>query len=376
MKSTICLITTALALMLGLGSCEIDDKEYAVEHSTDREYYLNALKALDWGEGTTYAIGHVVPDADAVCSAMAYAALMKKLGFKCQARMAGEANLSTRYASEKMGFTLPEVMADASDCRLILMDHSEYAQSVPGADKAKILQIIDHHDIGDVRAHFPSYCRFMPYGSACTIVYQSYRELDETIPDDIAVLLLTGILDDTDELTKLTTTRNDSLALAAMMNQLGMQRSDLDSLRRGMGRAERSFAGMNDTQIFNSDMKDYTIGGKKLRIGSLDWYVDEMADFNNRMISVMPSIMAEASLDMIFAKVDRHIPNPDFGKSDAPTRELEHITTGSWILYYGALSKQVAETAFGPSESEGVIWSDIKLSRKTDMVPAITAALE
>ena len=57
------------------------------KNDNPKESLPAVLARLDWGEGTTYVIGHKTPDADAVFSAIAYADLMKTLGYKCEARI-------------------------------------------------------------------------------------------------------------------------------------------------------------------------------------------------------------------------------------------------------------------------------------------------
>ena len=367
--------TAFLLFALTLVACE--KTEYVTEYvmQNDRDYYLSILRSLDWGSDTVYAIGHKTPDVDAVCSAISYAALMRQVGFACEAYMAGEANSATKFFAEEFGLQLPSILEDATGKKLILTDHNEYAQAVEGAINARILQIIDHHGIGDIQEANLLYSRYMPVGSTCTIVYQSYRELGEEIPDDMARVMLVGILDDTSNLSKDTATPADSLALNTLRQQLNIEQTELDSLYKNMKRATRDYLGMTDTQIFNSDAKDYSIGGYKLRIASLDWYVDEVENLNGRMLAVMPQIMAEEGLDIILAKVDKHILNPEYGIEGAPTADNQHIDDGSWILYYGPISRQIAEQAFGQSEQEGIIYSQEKLSRKTDIVPRITEAI-
>ena len=60
--------------------------------------------------------------------------------------------------------------------RVILMDHNERAQSVPGLEEAKILEIIDHHRLADIETGGPIYMRNEPVGSTCTIVAGMYQE--------------------------------------------------------------------------------------------------------------------------------------------------------------------------------------------------------
>ncbi len=81
--------------------------------------------------------------------------------------------------------------------RLILVDHNESTQAVEGYQEAEILEIIDHHRIGNLETSGPVYFRNQPVGCTATIVTQMYAEECADIPQPIAGLLLGAILSDT-----------------------------------------------------------------------------------------------------------------------------------------------------------------------------------
>ena len=60
--------------------------------------------------------------------------------------------------------------------RVVLVDHNEAAQSVPGLDQAEILEIIDHHRLADIQTGNPIYFRNEPVGSTTTIIATMYQE--------------------------------------------------------------------------------------------------------------------------------------------------------------------------------------------------------
>ena len=91
------------------------------------------MSALDWGGDTCYVFGHKTPDVDAVCSAAAYADLMRSLGYNCEAKVCGNVNKETVFASNALGFSIPDrIRSVAPGARVILTDHSEYVQSADG----------------------------------------------------------------------------------------------------------------------------------------------------------------------------------------------------------------------------------------------------
>lgn len=92
---------------------------------------------------------------------------------------------------------------------LILVDHNELSQAVPGADAVEILEIIDHHKLGNPPTNQPITFMAAAVGSTCTVVASLYRERN-LIPDQpVALLLMAGILSDTVILKSPTTTARD-----------------------------------------------------------------------------------------------------------------------------------------------------------------------
>ena len=81
--------------------------------------------------------------------------------------------------------------------RVILVDHNERTQAVDGLEQAEILEIIDHHRIGNLETSGPVYFRNVPVGCTATILYQMYQEQGVTPAKPIAGLLLSAILSDT-----------------------------------------------------------------------------------------------------------------------------------------------------------------------------------
>jgi manganese-dependent inorganic pyrophosphatase len=95
-----------------------------------------------------------------------------------------------------------------------------------------------------------------------------------------------------------------------------------------------------------------------------------MDDFITRMLAVMPQVMSDMKRDMLFAKIDNLVPNPDESDPDTP-----FVEDGIYFIYYGEGTQAVAEAIFGPSLREGVTFSQEKLSRK-QIVPRIIEILQ
>jgi len=353
-----------------LTSCSIDDNPAIDPADGPGVAYRAVLQGLDWGQDTTFVYGHKTPDVDAVCSSLGYAKLMRALGYNCKAKVSSPINRETQYISQRFGFDVPELKtAVAAGTRLILTDHTDYAQCVDGAREATILQKIDHHVEGDIKDSGIPYVRREMIGSTCTIIFECYNELGVAIDDETAKILLSGLLSDTRNLTKTTTQHEDSVAWTALVAQLKLE-NEVAEINRQMAEAASNYDGMSDSAIFVSDYKDYEIGSKTIGIGSLECKADEADDFVSRMLAVMPVVLTDNKRDMLFAKIDVLVPNPDQSDPDTP-----YVEDGLYFIYYGEGAQAVAEAIFGPSLREGVTYTKEHLSRK-QIVPKIIEILQ
>lgn len=81
--------------------------------------------------------------------------------------------------------------------RVILVDHNEKTQAVDGIEEADILEIIDHHRLGNLETIGPVFFRNQPVGCTATIIYQMYQENGVEIDPTTAALLCSAIISDT-----------------------------------------------------------------------------------------------------------------------------------------------------------------------------------
>jgi len=105
---------------------------------------------------------------------------------------------------------------------LILVDHNELAQSVPGAEAVEILEVIDHHKLGNPPTNHPITFMAAPVGSTCTVVASLYRERGIEPGQKMAALLLAGVLSDTVILKSPTTTGRDREMVQWLQERAGL----------------------------------------------------------------------------------------------------------------------------------------------------------
>ena len=108
-----------------------------------------------------------------------------------------------------MGYLMRYHILNYNDKQLILVDHNEFSQSVKGIEKARVLEVIDHHRVTDFSTSKPVSFRNEIVGSTCTIIATIFRENQVPIEENLAGLMLGGLLSDTMNLQTPTTTDKD-----------------------------------------------------------------------------------------------------------------------------------------------------------------------
>ena len=116
--------------------------------------------------------------------------------------------------------------------KVILVDHNDPAQSVEGLDEAEIVEVVDHHNIGNISTHNPINFRNMSVGSVNTIIYTLFNEYKVKIPREIAGLMLSGIVSDTLLFASPTTTDLDRETARSLAKSFGLEVMDFTELKR------------------------------------------------------------------------------------------------------------------------------------------------
>lgn len=339
------LVSVLLVLMLA-AACLTAGAESSV--------FADLLQNIDYGDEVTYVIGHKSPDADTIGSSIAYAWLLQQLGINARAAATADVNTETRYALDFYGLDQPEIITDAAGKQFVLVDHSEYSQALDGMKEARVVGIVDHHGIGDVRNTERIAVISLPAGSTASIILQLYLECNVGIPRDIARVMLMSILSDTKGMTS-NVTGLDRKAYDFLLPAAEI--SDPDALYAGMKSAKASYNGMTASEIFYSDYKEYLAG--EYTFGIADVYAEAEADRRElaaRMEAELPSIYASNNLDMLFCMVS----------TDDMTQ----------LIWYGEDAEKAVWDGFPDYDGSGSLIFTPKASRKSVIVPPLTAALE
>lgn len=238
--------------------------------------------------------------------------------------------------------------------KVMLVDHQEKEQSVIGLDEANILEIVDHHKIGNINTTNPINFRNMTVGSTNTIVYFMYKENNVEIPKEIAGIMLSGLLSDTLCLQSPTTTEIDKKVAEDLALIAGV---DYKKYALDMFKAGTSLEGLTKEEVIKSDFKSFPIGDEKMAIGQvftldvdrifdeLDTYIEKLEEINNK----------EGYKFIVIAITDI-------------------LKNGSYLIFTEN-AKSVLESIYKLDDIKQGYYVDGLVSRKKQILPAILSEL-
>ncbi len=149
--------------------------------------------------------------------------------------------------------------------KVVLVDHNESAQSVPGLDQAEILEIIDHHRLADVQTGAPIFFRNEPVGSTATIIATMYQEKGLMPTAKLAGLICAAIVSDTVLFKSPTATERDRRMAERMARIAGISIEELGHDIFTASSVEEKPA----SDLYLSDFKEFRIAGHNIAIGQI-----------------------------------------------------------------------------------------------------------
>ncbi len=180
---------------------------------------------------------------------------------------------------------------------LILVDHNEIDQALPGADKVDIIEVIDHHKLGNPHTDQPIAFTSVPVGSTCTIIASIFREKGINPGKNIAALLLAGIISDTVILRSATTTDRDREAAAWLEQLSGLE---LTEFGKDIFTSCSGFAAYESPEeAIRSDLKQFTAGETLFGVGQVEVIgFDEFFELKESLRDALKNIRDKDNLQL------------------------------------------------------------------------------
>ena len=254
-----------------------------------------------------------------------------------------------------LGLVSRYVLLNAARKKLILVDHNESTQSVEGLMEADLLEVVDHHRIGDIQTNKPINFRNQLVGSTSTIIAMMYRENLIELSPTIAGLLCSAIIADTLNFKSPTTTDIDRQIAqhCAKIAKINLDELAKDIYTKGLGLHEKS-----SVELIETDIKEFQINQYRIMVSQITLY--DFAQVNGiraQLTKVMDNYVKDKRLDLLLVLFT----------------SLE--VQGSTMMYAGK-EKWIALEAFpGISNQENTLFQDI-LSRKKQVIPRLSAVIE
>jgi manganese-dependent inorganic pyrophosphatase len=238
--------------------------------------------------------------------------------------------------------------------RVLLVDHGEAAQSVPGVEHAEIVEILDHHHIGSIETKLPVMATFDPVGSTATLVIERFRHNGMEPSRPTALALLGGILSDTVILNSPTTTERDRAAVTYLERVLA---SDATEFGREMFKSTSDVSDLSAQKIVARDLKEYDLGGGQT--------------MTIAQIETVGKALAERT-DELLEALRRQRDERDYALSALMITDILEQSTS--LLVAG--DNGPVERAFGAPLDDGAVDLPGVMSRKKQVAPKLLEAME
>ena len=303
-------------------------------------------------ENKVLIFGHKNPDTDSICSSLVKEKLNKKMGKEnCVAVRLGKINKETKYVLNYLKIKEPELIEVIKEGQeVILIDHNEFNQSADGIEKAKILEVVDHHRISNFETSEPLYYTAKPFGCTSTILFEEYKKNEVQISEEEAILMASSIMSDTLLLKSPTTTDHDKKALEELekIAEINLKEYGLEMLKAGTD--------LNDftaEELISLDAKSLEKNGTKFIIAQVNTVnISDVLKRQEELERVMEKEIQEKELKLFV-----------FAITDILNSNSEIIALGEKAV--------IIEKAFGKKLDNNRAFLEGVVSRKKQLLPNI-----
>ena len=299
--------------------------------------------------------GHLSPDTDTVGSAVAWAwYLNTNTTHKATPYVLGKLNKETSFVLNKWGVAEPELLPKLEEGEeVIVVDTNNPEELPPEISKVKIIEIIDHHKLtGGLSTTEPMKVTMRTHASTASVMYELMGEAKETLPKEIAGVILSCILSDTLAFRSPTTTPHDKDVAEKLAKQLGV---DITQYSSEMFKAKSDLSDYTDIGLVHLDSKKFEVGDKTLRISVIETMDAESALSRKKgLVKAIKEILAEEK-----------------DTDDILLFIISILKEEATVLTYNQFTKDVVAASFGVSVTGNTEVLPGVVSRKKQIFPAL-----
>jgi manganese-dependent inorganic pyrophosphatase len=237
--------------------------------------------------------------------------------------------------------------------RVLLVDHGEIGQSVKGVEKAEVVEILDHHHVGDIETTSPIPATFDPVGSTATLIVERYRASGLFPERSTATMLLAALLSDTVILNSPTTTDRDRKVAGYLEEMLDL---DAEEFGTEMFEASSDVSSLSAEEIVARDAKEYgTSSGDRVSVSQVETVGTGLLERKAELMEALEGLKEEN------------------GYLFSALMVTDIMEGGTQLLCAGDCSP--VHQAFDSSVQNGVIDLPGVMSRKKQVAPVLLSVL-
>lgn len=182
-----------------------------------------------------------------------------------------------------LGICLQRDLLDPPRMKIILVDHNEPQQALGSLNEAALIEILDHHRLGNPTTHEPIRFTVDVVGSTSTLVSEKIEESGLKTPPKLAALMLAGLLSDTLVMSSPTTTQRDHeaaerLARWAFVWGTPLEDETIASFGEKVLSAGTGLSSREPVDVVTTDMKKYETDTLRFAIAQAE--VSELYELN------------------------------------------------------------------------------------------------
>lgn len=304
-----------------------------------------------------YVVGHKSPDTDSVAAAISYANLKNQLNMPeiYVPAAAGTINSETKFVLDHFGVPVPETITDGKGKKIVLVDHNEVAQAVDNIKEATIMEVVDHHKIGDITTPNPIFFHNEPVGSTATIVSAMYDQFNVPITREMAGVMISAILSDTVLFKSPTCTEKDKEQVAKLAKITG---EDYQQYGIAMLTAKSDISSKTALDIVKGDYKHFDFAGTKAGVGQIEVMdLSVLAPRRKEVLDEMEKVRKDEGLSFVLIML------------------TDVMKEASDLLFVGTPVDKFEKAFEGKMENSSIYKKGV-LSRKKQVIPPLEAAFK
>jgi len=261
-----------------------------------------------------------------------------------------------------VGVTRQRDVLNPPRIKVILVDHNEPGQAIGALEEAELVEILDHHRLGNHSTHIPIRFTVDIVGSTSTLVSERIEDAGLSAPPALAGLLLAGLLSDTLILTSPTTTKRDKYAAERLGRWAFIRNGPLfgevvESYGKQVIQAGAGLESRDASEIVTSDLKLYQAGGLSFAIAQAEVTdLMQLTDHLERLKGALNQLRGQRSLDFAMLMI-----------TDVVGNSSRLITVNA---------PPVLDDLPYPRQPDGTLRADGVVSRKKQLLPVVLGLLE